>query len=150
MRIPRFIALTLVSALAVAGCSGSSTGEVDPLKGVRDSTAASLCGEFTTIRITLETARQSFDLAGISKAVPAYESLATKARDAKAKDFAAVVSNAAQATDAFSKWVALPASSPPLSELMAKVLRLQLYETTVQLACAERGYVQGAATTTTR
>ena len=150
MRIPQFIALSLVSALAVAGCSGSSTGEVDPLKGIRDSTAATLCDEFTTIRISLEAARQTFDLAGISKAASEYGSLATKARDVKAKEFAAVVSNAAQATDAFSKWLALPASSPPLSELMAKVLRLQLYETTVQLACAERGYVQGAASTTTR
>ena len=145
----RLVAIVVIAAVAVAGCSDSSGGQVDPLHGVGDLTAAALCGEFTTIRISQESARQNFNVAGIAQAVIDYESLATKARDAKANEFAAVLSKAAQATDVLSKFAGSN-TTPPLSEALAKVLRVQLYETTVQLACAERGYVQSNTTTTTR
>ena len=139
-RILGLVAIVVVAAVAVAGCSDSSGGQVDPLHGVGDLTAATLCGEFTTIRVSLESARQTFNVAGVAQAVVDYESLATKARDAKANEFAAVLSKAAQATDVLSK-SAGSNTTPPLSEALAKVLRFQLYDTTLRLACAERGYV---------
>jgi hypothetical protein len=140
MHVVGLVVSGLLTVSAIAGCSDSSGGDPDVLAGVGDSTASALCEEFSVTRSALETARQTIDPAGISRATADYRSLAATARDDGAKEFAKTVSKAADAAEVLSKDLT-SATKTDFSVLMAQVFRIQLYDTTVQLACAEHGHV---------
>ena len=138
---PLLAALGLVAALCLQSCSGSTDEGEDLLKGVDDATTSALCGQLTSVRVSLETARNTLNGPAIAQSAAAYESLAERARDAKAPRFASVVSKAGQAVSVLAKAAGPPATGE-MADLMAKVLRVQMYETQAQLACAERGFIQ--------
>lgn len=139
-----------VAVLVLAACSGASSGEADPLREVNDATAARLCSSYFASAGALRDARNNFSTDGIDAAAESYDRLAADARAAGAKPFASESSKAAEATRALARYsrdalAAGPPStaagqSPSSAPLLTMLMKLQLPETQLYLACYSHGY----------
>ena len=149
--IRRVGGLFVVLALsASAGCSDSTSGNADPLHGVSEAVAARLCRDSFAGAEVLRTARQTGIPDGVDAAASGYERLAAEASSLGAKAFASELSDAAKAAHALAQSnrdLLATGSSGSSSELlngssaalMTKVMKLQLPETQMALACYSRG-----------
>lgn len=143
------VVLALMSSLA---CTDSGSRDADPLQGVNAAVAERLCKGFFANAEALRTARNTISPDRVDAAASGYERLAVEAGGEGAKVFASEVSDAADAAhvlaqhnrDVLASGPTGTASDTPVSQaaLLTKVMRLQLPETQLSLACYSRGHTQ--------
>jgi hypothetical protein len=142
--------LTVAAICALTACSGSSSNETDLLRGVAESSAGALCKSFFENSQALNDARVVLELDGMETAADGYERLAVDARAFGARRFASAASEVADATRALVQ-SARPAqqagktgtasdAAVSAASLMTTVLKVQLPETRLALACYSRDH----------
>jgi hypothetical protein len=153
-RLSRSFLLIAFMAASVAACSGSSSADTDPLRGVNQAIAARLCKAFFVEAEALRDARNTFSLDRVDATADSFERLAGEARAAGATGFAresSELAKKARALAQFGRGVSTAATTSPTSSgsttgstsstasMMTVVLELQLPETRLSLACYRRG-----------